>query len=179
MFKTVVQAFKVPEIRKRLLFTIVMLIIVRIGCQLPLPGTDASVIKEVLGDRYNERNVVIRERNVESDNRHAPRLTLFGCNAGMNQYTISHDGQLLGCQMMGVFSTDARRIGFAQAWEDFPKTVKLPPVNEKCKSCEDIRYCNTCYASRYAETGDLGGCPEYVCKDVAMTKKLIETGGIT
>ena len=49
MFKTVVQAFKVKEIRKRILFTIVMLIIVRIGCQLPLPGTDANVIKEVLG----------------------------------------------------------------------------------------------------------------------------------
>ena len=49
MFKTIVQAFKVKEIRKRILFTIVMLIIVRIGCQLPLPGTDANVIQEVLG----------------------------------------------------------------------------------------------------------------------------------
>lgn len=49
MIKTIVQAFKVKEIRKRLLFTVVMLIIVRIGCQLPLPGTDAAVIKEVLG----------------------------------------------------------------------------------------------------------------------------------
>lgn len=49
MFKTIVQAFKVKEIRKRILFTIVMLIIVRIGCQLPLPGTDSNVIQEVLG----------------------------------------------------------------------------------------------------------------------------------
>ncbi len=49
MFKTIVQAFKIKEIRKRIIFTIVMLIIVRIGCQLPLPGTDADVIKEVLG----------------------------------------------------------------------------------------------------------------------------------
>ncbi|MBR3308697.1 MAG: preprotein translocase subunit SecY [Lachnospiraceae bacterium] len=49
MFKTIVQAFKVKEIRKRILYTVVMLIIVRIGCQLPLPGTDAAVIKEVLG----------------------------------------------------------------------------------------------------------------------------------
>lgn len=49
MFKTIVQAFKVKEIRKRILFTVVMLIVVRIGCQLPLPGTDAAVIKEVLG----------------------------------------------------------------------------------------------------------------------------------
>lgn len=49
MFKTIGQAFKVKEIRKKLLYTIVMLIIVRIGCQIPLPGTDASVVKEVLG----------------------------------------------------------------------------------------------------------------------------------
>ena len=50
MFKTIVQAFKVKEIRKRLIFTIVMLIIVRIGCQIPLPGTDPAVVKEVLGN---------------------------------------------------------------------------------------------------------------------------------
>ncbi len=49
MFKTIVQAFKIKEIRRKLLFTVVMLIIVRIGCQIPLPGTDADVIKEVLG----------------------------------------------------------------------------------------------------------------------------------
>ena len=49
MFKTIVQAFKIKEIRRKLLYTIVMLIIVRIGCQIPLPGTDADVIKEVLG----------------------------------------------------------------------------------------------------------------------------------
>ena len=49
MFKTIVQAFKIKEIRKRIIYTIVMLIIVRLGCQLPLPGTDAAVIKEVLG----------------------------------------------------------------------------------------------------------------------------------
>ena len=50
MFKTIVNAFKIKEIRKKLIYTIVMLIIVRIGCQLPLPGTDASVVEEVLGD---------------------------------------------------------------------------------------------------------------------------------
>ena len=49
MFKTIVQAFKIKEIRRKLLYTVVMLIIVRIGCQIPLPGTDADVIREVLG----------------------------------------------------------------------------------------------------------------------------------
>lgn len=50
MFKTIVNAFRIKEIRTKLLYTIVMLIIVRIGCQIPLPGTDASVVEEVLGD---------------------------------------------------------------------------------------------------------------------------------
>ena len=49
MFRTIGQAFKIKDIRDRLIYTIIMLIIVRIGCQLPLPGTDTSVIKEVLG----------------------------------------------------------------------------------------------------------------------------------
>lgn len=49
MFRTIGHAFKVKEIRKRLIYTIVMLIIVRIGCQIPLPGTDPAVVKEVLG----------------------------------------------------------------------------------------------------------------------------------
>lgn len=135
-----------------------------------------DLIKEYVGDAYDPRKVVIEEVKQARDNVHGPRMTLFGCGAGMNQYTISHDGKLLGCQMMGVFSADARKLGLAKAWEEFPRTVSLPPVNEKCQTCPDKRYCNTCYASRYAETGDLSGCPEYVCKDVAMMRRLIQKG---
>ncbi len=50
MFRTVIDAFRIKEIRKKLIFTIVMLIIVRIGCQIPLPGTDAEIVDEVVGD---------------------------------------------------------------------------------------------------------------------------------
>lgn len=137
-----------------------------------------DLIREYVGDAYDERNVVIEEVRRAPDNVHTPRLTLFGCSAGMKEYTISHDGKLLGCQMMDVFSADARKLGLMKAWEEYPRSVKLPTLNEKCKTCEDKKYCNTCCASRYAETDDLGGCPEYVCKDVAMMKKLIQTGGI-
>lgn len=49
MFRTIANAFKVKDIRDRLIFTIVVLIIVRIGCQIPVPGTDSAVIQEVLG----------------------------------------------------------------------------------------------------------------------------------
>ncbi len=50
MFRTVIDAFRIKEIRRKLIFTIVMLIVVRIGCQIPLPGTDADIVEEVVGD---------------------------------------------------------------------------------------------------------------------------------
>ena len=38
MFKTLANAFKVKEIRNRIIFTFIMLIVVRIGSILPIPG---------------------------------------------------------------------------------------------------------------------------------------------
>lgn len=49
MFKTFQNALKVKEIRTKLLFTLAMLVVVRIGCQIPIPGTDADVIANLLG----------------------------------------------------------------------------------------------------------------------------------
>lgn len=47
MLKTLRDALKVQEIRKRLLYTFFILVIVRIGCQVPIPGTDSTVIKKL------------------------------------------------------------------------------------------------------------------------------------
>lgn len=47
MLETLRNALKVQEIRKRLLYTFFILVIVRIGCQVPIPGTDSSVIKDL------------------------------------------------------------------------------------------------------------------------------------
>lgn len=38
MLKTLVNAFKIKEIRKKLLFTLLMLVVIRLGSQLPTPG---------------------------------------------------------------------------------------------------------------------------------------------
>lgn len=46
MFETVRNAFKIKDLRKKMLYTFFTLIVVRIGCQLPVPGVDASVITE-------------------------------------------------------------------------------------------------------------------------------------
>lgn len=132
-----------------------------------------NIIKDFIGDSYDEKNLYAVYRDAGQDSTLKPRITLFGCNAGMKDYTISWDGQLLACQMMGNFAEDAVEKGFRKAWDDFPKQVRLPEVNEKCRNCENDRICNVCCASRYAETGDLGGCPEYVCEDTAIVSELL------
>jgi len=43
MFETLRNAFRVKDIRKRILFTFLMLIVIRIGSQLPVPGVNGEV----------------------------------------------------------------------------------------------------------------------------------------
>lgn len=45
MFKTFINALKVPEIRKRILFTLVCVIIVRLGSLIPTPAIDQGLFK--------------------------------------------------------------------------------------------------------------------------------------
>ena len=42
MLKTLRNAFKIKDIRDRIIFTFFMLIIIRIGSQLPVPGVDRN-----------------------------------------------------------------------------------------------------------------------------------------
>ncbi len=42
MLETVKNAFKIKEIRNKLIFTFLMMIVVRLGCELPVPGVDRS-----------------------------------------------------------------------------------------------------------------------------------------
>ena len=57
MLKTVRKAFQIEDIRKRIFYTFVMLVIVRLGSQLPTPGVDPTFIKEFFaqqtGDAFN------------------------------------------------------------------------------------------------------------------------------
>lgn len=47
MLKTVSQAFKVPEMRKKIIFTILMLIVFRIGSCIPVPGMNREALSAV------------------------------------------------------------------------------------------------------------------------------------
>ncbi len=46
MFKTLYNAFKIKDVRRKLLLTLLLLFIYRLGCWLPIPGFDISAILE-------------------------------------------------------------------------------------------------------------------------------------
>ena len=46
MFETVRNAFKIKDLRNKIFYTLIALVIVRIGSQLPVPGVDSSFITE-------------------------------------------------------------------------------------------------------------------------------------
>ena len=56
MFETLRNAFKIKELRNRIIFTFLMLIVVRAGSQLPVPGVDPEVFARLFkatGDAMN------------------------------------------------------------------------------------------------------------------------------
>ena len=57
MFKTFQNAWKIKEIRTKLIFTFLMLVVIRFGSQLPVPGVDRTYFsnwfQQQLGDSFN------------------------------------------------------------------------------------------------------------------------------
>lgn len=59
MFKSLVNAFRVKEIRLKLLFTLLMLVVIRIGCNLPIPGVKADALADIFsGSDFSFINAV-------------------------------------------------------------------------------------------------------------------------
>ena len=51
MFETIKNCFKVKEIRKKILITIGLLLIFRLGCYIPVPGINVSVFSEAIKEQ--------------------------------------------------------------------------------------------------------------------------------
>ena len=47
MFKTLINVFRIPELRNKVLFTLFMLAIYRIGFHVPLPGVDQGNFRQM------------------------------------------------------------------------------------------------------------------------------------
>ena len=48
MFKTIKNALKTPEVRKRLLYTLLLIVIFRLGCYITVPGVDTIALEEAM-----------------------------------------------------------------------------------------------------------------------------------
>jgi len=49
LFKTIKNALKTPEVRKRLLYTLVLIVVFRLGCFITIPGVDTFALNEAMG----------------------------------------------------------------------------------------------------------------------------------
>ena len=53
MFKTIRNALKTPEVRKKLLYTLLLIVIFRLGCYITIPGVDTFTLAEQMGSATN------------------------------------------------------------------------------------------------------------------------------
>lgn len=47
MISTIVQAWKIPDLRQKIIFTLLMLLVFRLGSNIPIPGIDRQILSEV------------------------------------------------------------------------------------------------------------------------------------
>lgn len=53
MFKTIKNALKTPEVRKKLLYTLLLIVIFRLGCYITIPGVDTFKLAEEMSSATN------------------------------------------------------------------------------------------------------------------------------
>ena len=53
MFQTIKNAFKTPEIRKRLLYTLLLIVLFRLGCYITVPGVDTIALSNLASGTTN------------------------------------------------------------------------------------------------------------------------------
>ena len=49
MLQSLLNAWRLPDLRKKLLFTAMIIAIYRLGCYIPVPGVDVQAIKSAFG----------------------------------------------------------------------------------------------------------------------------------
>ena len=48
MFKTIINALKTPDVRKRILYTLLLIVLFRLGCFITIPGVDTFKLSEAM-----------------------------------------------------------------------------------------------------------------------------------
>ena len=53
MFKTLKNAIKTPDVRKKLLYTLLLIVIFRLGCFITVPGVNSVTLNEIMAASTN------------------------------------------------------------------------------------------------------------------------------
>ena len=53
MFKTILNSFKTPDVRKRILYTLLLIVLFRLGCFITIPGVDTVALNEAMNSGSN------------------------------------------------------------------------------------------------------------------------------
>ena len=54
MFKTFMNAFKVKDVRRKIFYVLMMLVVIRLGSQMPVPGVNTSFFANYFANNTNE-----------------------------------------------------------------------------------------------------------------------------
>ena len=54
MFKTFINAFKVKDVRRKIFYVLMMLVVIRLGSQMPVPGVNTSFFANYFANNTNE-----------------------------------------------------------------------------------------------------------------------------
>src|SRR5918993_4774026 len=97
MFKTLINVFKIPELRNKILFTLFMLAIYRIGYHVPIPGVDQAAFAELAENQAADSSAAGRLANYVSlfSGGNLSQSTIFGLGV-MPYISASIIFQLLG-----------------------------------------------------------------------------------
>ena len=62
MFKTLFNAWKIPELRKKILYTLLLLAIFRFGCHITAPGVNLMNLQKI--SEYSQENPILNTVNI-------------------------------------------------------------------------------------------------------------------
>ena len=54
MLKKIADAFRIKDIRKRILFVLLCLVVIRVGSQIPVPGVDSTFFSQFFSQNAND-----------------------------------------------------------------------------------------------------------------------------
>ncbi len=125
----------------------------------------------IVKEKLEELEKNLRRRGPAPDGEYLFR----GCGSGLKSYYISWDGSMYACGMLPKGCTQPFEKGFDEAWAELPSQYPLSHLNEQCRTCELLPYCDSCPVYRILESGTWDGVPEYACEGARINKAFLDS----